>query len=249
MENSTPTKNEDIVIKSFDEYLERINILDVFTKIGNKAILFRGQENSGWKLIPGLGRPPYFRPEIEKYEKKILVEFKRRAVPFLPKTFNISSDWEWLALAQHHKLPTRLLDWTENPLVALYFAFEFPKIENTDRAVWIFGAGEDEFAESSNSELSPFSLQKTKIYIPNQITQRITAQSGWFTVHKYIQGQDKFIAFNKNKTYRQRVFKMVLANELRDPILFRLDRLGINSFSIYTDLDGLSKYLAWKHFK
>ena len=249
MENSASTKNEDIVIKSFDEYIESINLVDVMTKIGDKTLLFRGQENSDWDLVPGLARPPYFRPEIEKYEKTILVEFKRRAIPFLPKTFNVSSDWEWLALAQHHKLPTRLLDWTENPLVALYFAFEFSKTKNNDRVVWIFGAQEDEFADSNNTKLSPFSLQKTKIYSPNQITQRITAQSGWFTVHKYLSDKDKFIAFNKNVTYSQRVFKMIFPNELRDQILFRLDRLGINPFSIYTDLDGLSKYLAWKYFK
>lgn len=224
-------------------------MFDEFTTLGKKVLLFRGQSNSRWDLLPGLARPNYLRANIEDYEKDILKEFKRRAIPFLPKTFNTNSDWEWLALAQHYKLPTRLLDWTENPLVALFFSLEFPNLNNNDRAVWVFGPNEDEFADSNNPLVNPFSLDKTKIYVPNQITQRITVQSGWFTVHRYQKKSNKFVAFNKNVNYKDRVFKIVIPNKLRDNILLRLDRLGINSFSIYPDLEGLSSFLSWKHFK
>ncbi len=246
---SPSNENNEIIIKTFDEYLENINLIDAFTKMGEKVLLFRGQKESNWDLLPGLARPNCFRPDIERYEQNILAEFKRRAIPYLPKTFNIGSNWEWLALAQHYKLPTRLLDWTENPLIALFFAFEFPKDNEADRSVWVFGAAENEFADSNNIKVDPFSLEKTQVYVPNQMTQRITAQSGWFTVHKYMQSRNKFLAFNKNATYKSRVFKMIFSNVLREHILLRLDRLGINSFSVYTDLEGLSTYLTWKHFK
>jgi len=242
------TKNGDITINSFDEYLEAINIFDSYTTLGEKVLLFRGQKEASWDLLPGLARPSCFRLNIEQYEKNILTEFKRRAIPFLPKTFNTNSEWEWLALAQHYKLPTRLLDWTENPLVALFFAFEFTKDHNQSRAVWVFGAAEDEFADSSDPDVKPFNLKKTKIYVPNQVTQRITVQSGWFTVHRYMRDKNKFVAFNKNSSYKSRIFKIVIPNKHRDNFLLRLDRLGINSFSIYPDLEGLSSFLSWKHF-
>lgn len=243
------TKNNNIKIGSFESYLETINTFDDFTTLGEKVLLFRGQKESTWDLLPGLGRPNCIRPNIEIYEKEVLKEFKRRAIPFLPNSFNSNSNWEWLALAQHYKLPTRLLDWTENPLVALFFAFESVNSTEMDRAVWVFGPNDDEFVDSNDPSISPFSLTKTKIYIPNQVTQRITVQSGWFTVHKYIVGSNKFISFNQNKYYKNRVFKIIIPNKLRKSILLRLDRLGINSFSIYPDLEGLSSFLSWKHFK
>jgi type I restriction enzyme M protein len=50
----------------------------------------------------------------------MLEKFKREAIPYL--TIKPNDDWDWLALAQHHGLPTRLLDWTQNPLVAVGIA-------------------------------------------------------------------------------------------------------------------------------
>jgi len=79
---------------------------------------FRGLSRSEHSLIPAL-----YRPEIKKleYDEVTLYErFKARAVALADT--RIQSDWDWYCLAQHHGLPTRLLDWTENLLTALYFA-------------------------------------------------------------------------------------------------------------------------------
>ena len=84
--------------------------------------VFRGVKRSAThRLIPSAGRgPTRDTRKVLRAEQQILNAFKRTALPFLP--FQPKDDWEWLALAQHHGLPTRLLDWTTNPLVAAYFA-------------------------------------------------------------------------------------------------------------------------------
>lgn len=64
-----------------------------------------------------------------------------------------------------------------------------------------------------------------------------------------MQAKNNFLAFNKNTNYKPRIFKITISNNLRTEFLERLDRLGVNSFSIYPDLEGLSTFLSWKHFK
>jgi hypothetical protein len=83
-----------------------------------EAIWFRGQPKRSFQLVPGL-----YRPNVAKYnyeEITIFEAFKALATPFAhPRP---TDEWEWYFLAQHYRLPTRLLDWTENALAAIYFA-------------------------------------------------------------------------------------------------------------------------------
>src|SRR5215213_7876019 len=84
--------------------------------------VFRGHSDIGYKLIPSVGRGKHTSKTREKYEASIFEIFCREARAYLD---SFPTDiWERLALAQHFGLPTRLLDWTANPLAALYFAVE-----------------------------------------------------------------------------------------------------------------------------
>jgi hypothetical protein len=94
-----------------------------------KALWFRGQSDATWGLIPRIWRKEY----SDANEAEMRLEFESVGHP-LTQSGAVHDKWHWYFLMQHYGAPTRILDWTVNPLVALYFAV---RDSEADGAVWV----------------------------------------------------------------------------------------------------------------
>lgn len=131
--------------------------------------VFRGHSNASYKLIPSVGRDSHTSTSRGKYERSIFDIFRREALGLL--SARPTDDWEWLSLAQHHGLPTRLLDWTHNMLVALFFAVAADP-EADGELFALRGIGK---ASHPARGSSPFEITVPAKYYPNVVAPRIRA--------------------------------------------------------------------------
>ena len=206
----------------------------------DQFILYRGQAQDK-ALLPKIAR--YELPDVEETEREMLEDFQRRSLHLID--YHPANSWDWLALAQHHGMATRLLDWTENPLIALYFSMstssEDARVDYS--VVWGFNVPKDDIIISTEDK-DPYKGRTTKVFKPNHITKRISAQFGWFTIHKS-NSDRKFVPFEMNQEYSRRLFKIKVDSKCFRECRGRLHTFGINSASMYPDIDGLAKHVDW----
>jgi hypothetical protein len=211
------------------------------------AVIFRGQtKEKGWPLVPSVGRDSN-RSDYLCKEKEILADFKRQSAPFVG--IRPENDWQWLALAQHNCLPTRLLDWSTNPLVGLWMAVKDCARDGEPGVVWVYKYGEDRAVTSTLDRGSPFEIGQMYVYFPEHISPLIQAQAGVFTVH-YKEGQDpgRLPPVDECECDTDLLLtKIHVPVESFRPLQYQLFRVGISAASMNPGLTGIGEAIRYRY--
>ncbi|WP_322805378.1 FRG domain-containing protein (plasmid) [Vibrio alfacsensis] len=202
---------------------------------------FRGQANSEWELQPAAGRKEFILPKNGNRDLGRCAEWSRSAIAMtdLPGSFV-----ETLAIAQHHGLATRLLDWTLNPLVACFFAVS----SEPDKDAAIYLLESVSISTYATSSLTREQLEEFKgvlCYQPKAINRRLISQKGLFTIH--CPPSSPFPVYQSSFSNEDTMIKRcIIPAELKGDLRKMLDNYGVNEAALFPDLDGLARYVNRK---
>lgn len=237
-----------IEIHDIHDYMQQATALRESDKQRRKYF-FRGHRVSGWSLTPKLYRKDAPKRPLgrswEEFEDALRYEFERQSRPLLSVVPR--NKLEWLALAQHHGLPTRLLDWTENPLVALFFAVNEKMTQDEIKQDGLSAVWAGAFPPGGR-EIDLHDFVNGVIYYPPHVSPRITAQRGCFTLHNLPDENGRFELIEERSNFEDAEFrlrKFLIPADQREQIRRRLHEIGVDDFTVMPDLDGLSKRLVF----
>ncbi len=213
-----------MIVVEINSFFDLLNQIESDTN----TTIYRGQPNVEDPLVPKAFRKEYLKINDEQ----AFNYFKRNGIAHI--NVKLENDWEYLAYAQHYSVPTRLLDWSFNPLVALFFSVN--EMKSTDTALFKFDYSE---AGTISLDDNPFQIQNTGIYVPRAITNRILAQKGLFTIHT----NNKNSSFN---LFEKSCTKYIINSKLSSEIAHKLHKFGFTHESLFPDLEGISKYIGWR---
>ena len=212
-------------VENFSQFHERIQRYD------QRFAVYRGVSNASYDLVPKIGRPgTHLKRPLEKAERSMFELFRNRSLPFL--SYTPRSQWEWLGLMQHHGAPTRLLDWSRNPLVAAYFSVETDGTNDSAVYVW-----RNKKRPIEVDGPGPFEIKEVRKFIPAHYSERIIAQSGVFTVHP-----SPMTAMMSDD-----LEKIVILQKFRKAMKDTLFKYGIHRATLFPGLDGLADHISWLH--
>lgn len=223
---------------------------------------FRGMSRVNHSLSSSLVRLARSRADVRRVETAMLRNFRKYAHG---EAVGTDSVWDWLALGQHRGLPTRLLDWTYSPLVALHFATDNPLDFAFDGVVWCVNfveankrlparlrrileqEGSDTFTVEMLAEFETLrefdALSRDPFVIflePPALDQRILNQLALFSVMSSPEAELSDWLQRHPDLSRRVDVPAALKWEIRD----KLDQANVNERVLFPGLDGLSRWLA-----
>lgn len=224
---------------------------------------YRGSSDAAADLSSGLSR---LGGDTE-LERQLMRAFRKYAAQ---DAVPHDTDWDWLALGQHHGLPTRLVDWTYSPFVALHFATDDPRDYDADAVIWCVNFVEanrllparlktileeehsDTFTVEMLAEFQSLrafdALRAADAFVifmePPSLDTRILNQFALFSLMPAPDARlDEWLEAHP-QLYRRVVVPASLKWEIRD----KLDQANINERTLFPGLDGLSRWLERYYF-
>jgi len=234
---------------------------DVDCKGDEQALWFRGQHDASWGLSPKLHRPEYKHAD----ESEIRHEFQSRGLQLIQGRIPTAA-YEWYFLMQHYEVPTRLLDWTDNPLMALFFAI-YENTSNFNAVVWVVDPW---WLNAVNKEVKRKKIEgpmlsdweEAEAYLPDledafagdevkkrfpaaidppHVDRRLAVQGSHFMIF----GTKPDLARMKDLvgSKKARLAKIVIDGAALGQIESELENVGINVSTVFPDLISLGRYL------
>jgi len=225
---------------------------------------FRGQSDSSWKLKPTINRSD-LKPDLEREITRDFITRSGELAKPRPKSY-----LQWLILMQHHGLQTRLIDWTESTLVALYFAVRDYK-KKCDAAVWILHPWnlnnvsidthgipwykseilkKYQLTEKDSSFTRRVKASLPAAFRPSRNFARIVAQRGMFTIHGSLDiGLDELIDHQDSYPNERFLTKIIIDGDSKLSILRQLYYSGITESVLFPELDGLAHEISFRYSK
>jgi len=237
------------------------------TKAG-QPLWFRGAGRRSHELVPSLYRHPTTTKagDFLNLERQLITRFRQRSIPY--HTRDLRDDWDALFFMQHYGVPTRLLDWTENPFTALHFALMTARRETTPArqrrypgaaAVWVLNptawnqsalswlsysggplvTGDDPLEGYVSSPTSSLSPLPVAMYGAHN-SPRIVAQQGVFTIFgEERKPMEALVRSGAVSSDALSVF--VIPAGMIDSLRTALLRHGITESTVYPDLEGIAR--------
>lgn len=220
-----------------DRWAHVAALIEYFSFFNGKPWLFRGVTNLAHTLVPSVGRnqrklkplpgdPDRRIPYSLKDEMAVFTMFRQQARAYINDSY---TTLEWLAVAQHYGVPTRLLDWTDSLMAAMWFATLTTRTEGDSR-VWFTTQG-----KVASPGLDPFSVTTPRIYRPPHIAPRIGAQ-----------GSVLMICPKPTEAPALKdLGEIIIARAFHFELRKRLNALAFNQRTMFADLSGLGMHLGW----